>query len=131
VIVVDASIVLHVLLRTPIGREACTRLLSSRVTLHAPHQLDLEVAQVLRRHERTGQLETRRAGEALSDFADLEIERYAHDMLLERIWELRITLTAYDAAYVALAEVLRAPLLTTDRKLAESTGHRARIELVA
>ena len=66
---------------------------------------------------------------ALADLADLSLRRYAHDLLLPRIWELRNNLTAYDAAYVALAEALKAPLLTRDRRLATAAGHRAQIEL--
>jgi predicted nucleic acid-binding protein len=62
--------------------------------------------------------------------ADLPLRRYPHDFLLPRIWDLRNNLTAYDAAYVALAEALDAPLLTRDRRLAAAAGHRAQIELV-
>lgn len=71
-----------------------------------------------------------RAEQALVDFLDFPIVRYPHDVLAARIWELRSNLTAYDGAYVALAEVLEAPLLTRDRKLASTPGHRARIELI-
>ena len=64
------------------------------------------------------------------DLADFPIQRYPHDFLLPRIWELRTTLTAYDAAYVALAEALDTPLLTRDRRLTNAAGVRARIELI-
>jgi predicted nucleic acid-binding protein len=131
VIVVDASIIVHLLLATPIGRLADTRLQRHRYALHAPHLLDLETAQVLRRYERARKLTATRALEALRVLADLGLRRYPHDALLPRIWELRFNLGAYDAAYVALAEALDVPLLTTDRKLAQATGHRARIELLA
>ena len=67
---------------------------------------------------------------ALTDLADLPLRRYPHDFLLPRIWDLRNNLTAYDAAYVALAEVLDIPLLTRDRRLAAAAGHRAQIELI-
>jgi predicted nucleic acid-binding protein len=67
---------------------------------------------------------------ALADYADFPIRRYPHDFLLPRVWDLRDNLTAYDAAYVALAEVLDATLLTHDRKLATAGGHQARIELL-
>lgn len=71
-----------------------------------------------------------RAQQALSDLADLPISRYPHDLFLFRIWQLRQNLTAYDAAYVALAEALSAPLLTRDARLASAPGHRARVELL-
>ena len=67
---------------------------------------------------------------ALSDLADFPLHRYGHEFMLPRIWELRDNLTAYDAAYVALAEALDAPLLTRDARLAAAPGHRARIEVV-
>ncbi len=67
---------------------------------------------------------------ALTDLAELAMRRYPHDFLPRRIWDLRNNLTAYDAAYVALAELLDAPLLTRDRRLATAAGHHAQIELV-
>lgn len=71
-----------------------------------------------------------RAEQAIAEFSNLDMARYPHDALLPRVWELRKNVTAYDAAYLALAEALDAPLLTTDEKLARSTGHRARVEVV-
>lgn len=129
-IVVDASAVLETLLRTPAAGAVEDRLFASGETLHAPHLIDLEVAQVLRRYAAAGELAPERGRTALADFVDFPIHRYPHDILLPRIWELRGNLTAYDAAYVALAEALDAALLTRDRKLAAATGHRARIEAV-
>jgi len=99
-------------------------------TLHAPHLIDLEVAQALRRLVIAGGLGAARALEALDDFSDLPLIRYPHQLVLGRIWELRGQLTAYDGAYVALAELLGAPLVTRDERLAKTTGHRARIERV-
>jgi predicted nucleic acid-binding protein len=128
--VVDASVVLEVLLRTPPGVRLGERLLDPSETLHAPHLLDVEVTQVLRRFERSGDLDAERGREALEDLADLPVERYAHDLLLPRIWELRHNLTAYDAVYVSLAEALAAPLLTRDRRLAAAARHHAAIEVV-
>jgi predicted nucleic acid-binding protein len=88
------------------------------------------VAQVLRRYALAGELEVGRAREALEDLADLSLYRYPHDVLLPRIWELRRNVTAYDAAYIALAESLGAPLVTRDTALASPRIHRARIEVL-
>jgi predicted nucleic acid-binding protein len=129
-IVVDASVVVEFLMRTDRGRHAKDRLLGGRATLHAPHLLDIEIANALRRLHLAGQFEASRGHDALRDFSDLPINRYPHALLLGRIWELRANLTAYDAAYVALAEVLRAPLLTCDRRLARAPGHSARVEIL-
>ncbi len=128
--VVDASAALEVLLRTPAAAKVEKRLFAKGETLHAPHLLDLEVAQVLRRYASTGQIAPDRCRAALDDLADFPLIRYPHDFLLPRIWELRANLTAYDAAYVALAEILGAVLLTGDERLATAPGHHARIELV-
>ena len=98
--------------------------------VHAPHLLDLEIAQVLRRYTLSGDLSEERGMEALEDFEALPITRYAHDFLLQRIWELRHNATAYDAAYLALAEAMDAPLITRDEALASIAGCRARIQLV-
>ncbi|MGH9444807.1 MAG: type II toxin-antitoxin system VapC family toxin [Terriglobia bacterium] len=128
-IVPDASAVLEVLLRTPAADSIGRRLLSARETLHAPHLLDLEVAQVLRRYCAIGDLTAERGVEALEDLADFPLVRYPHGPFLKRIWELRGHVTAYDAAYLALAEALGAPLVTCDRALVRAGGHRARVEL--
>ena len=129
-IVVDASAILELLLRTPAAVLVEAQLFAPRQTLHAPHLIDVEVAQVLRRYAATRAIADSRAEEALVDLGDLSLRRYPHDFLLPRIWRLRANLTAYDAAYVALAEALDAPLLTRDAKLAAAPGHHARIALV-
>lgn len=129
-IVVDASAILELLLRTPASPPIERRLFESNQSLHAPHLLDVEVAQVVRRYVTAGEADARRGGEALKDLSDLALTRYPHDFLLPRIWELRSNLSAYDAVYIALAEVLDAPLITRDQKLAKAPGHRARIEVV-
>lgn len=129
-IVVDASAILEMLLNTPAADRVGARLLAEGETLHAPHLIDLEVAQVLRRYIASGDLDPRRGREALEDLLDFPLTRYPHDVLLPRIWELRHTLTAYDGAYVALAEALAAPLLTRDARLARARGHAAHIELL-
>lgn len=129
-IVVDASALLETLLRTSAAPAVDRRLFSSDETLHAPHLLDVEVAQVVRRYAATGDIGQERGRAALADLADFPLRRYPHDFLLPRVWDLRNNLTAYDAVYVALAEVLGAPLITRDRRLAAAAGHNARIELV-
>lgn len=129
-IVVDASAALEVLLRTPAAKAVEERLFDPAQTLHAPHLIDVEVAQVLRRYAASGEADAERCRVALADLADLPLTRYPHDILLQRAWELRGNLTAYDAVYVALAEALDAPLLTRDQRLANAPGHRARIEVV-
>jgi predicted nucleic acid-binding protein len=130
VIVVDASAMLEALLRTPAAQDVEDRLFAPGQTLHAPHLLDMEVAQVIRRYAAIGEINAERGRLALADLADLPVRRYAHDFLLPRIWQLRNNLTAYDAAYVALAEALDAKLLTRDRRLAAAAGHHAQIELI-
>jgi predicted nucleic acid-binding protein len=130
VIVLDASAVLEVVLATPAAPAVLNRLVAVGETLHAPHLIDLEVLQVLRRYCATGEVSPVRAAEALADYLDFPMVRYPHDVLAVRIWELRENLTAYDAAYVALAEALSAPLVTRDHKLATAPGHRALIEVV-
>ena len=129
-IVVDASAVLEALLRTAAAKAVEARLFAPRQTLHAPHLLDVEIAQVVRRYAACGEIDGARGRMALADLADFPLRRYPHDFLLPRIWDLRNNLTAYDATYVALAEALDAPLLTRDRRLAAATAHRAQIELV-
>ena len=129
-IVVDASAVLEVLLATPASDEIRRRLFRSGETLHAPHLLDVEVLQVLRRYAARGVLSSERGAEAVGDFVSLPIERYTHELLVERIWDLRANLTAYDAAYVSLAELLRALLVTRDARLAKAARVSTAIECV-
>ena len=129
-IVVDASAMLEVLLRTPASAAAEQRLFDPGERVHAPHLLDVEVAQVVRRYALTGQVDQERCRMALDDLAEFPLRRYPHDVLLQRVWELRNNLTAYDAVYVALAEALDAPLVTRDQRLASAAGHHARISLV-
>ena len=129
-IVLDASVVLEVLLRMPAGVALEERLFGPQETLHAPHLLDVEVAQVLRRYALAGEVDAGRCRAALEDLADFALTRYPHDFLMRRVWDLRGNLSAYDAVYVALAEVLDAVLLTRDRRLANAPGQSARVEVV-
>lgn len=129
-IVVDASALLEALLRTPAASAVEKWLFQPQQTLHAPHLLDVEVAQVVRRYAARGEIDSERGRAALADLADFPLHRYPHDLLLPRVWDLRNNLTACDAVYVALAEALDAPLLTRDQRLATASGHRARVELV-
>ena len=129
-IVADASAVLELLLGPTASVDIQRRLLESGESLHAPHLIDLEIAQVLRRYVLIGEMTPQRGKQALTDLTDLPIIRYPHDLFLSRIWALRHNLTAYDAAYLALAESLPAPLITCDARLAATLGHRATVELV-
>ena len=128
--VVDASALIEVLLRTSGAALVEERLFAAGETLHAPYLIDVETAQVLRRYAAGGELDSGRGRAALDDLADFPLRRYPHDFLLPRVWDLRHNLTAYDGVYVALAEALDATLLTRDRRLAAASGHRARVELV-
>ena len=125
-LVVDASAAVDFLLASP-SAKAVEQELERAESLHAPHLIDLECASALRRAVSGGRIDDARGLAALGDLGQLSLTRYPAGPLLERIWELRHTLTTYDAAYVALAEVLDVPLLTTDERLARSHGHRAEI----
>jgi len=129
VLVIDASVLAVALLDD--GQDGDTvrdRLRGEQ--LAAPALIDLEVASVWRGLARGGHLDPRRVRLALDDLQELPLQRVEHTSLLWRCWELRDNLTIYDAAYVALAEALQAPLLTGDRRLARSTGPRCTIEVV-
>jgi predicted nucleic acid-binding protein len=128
-IVVDASALIEVLLKLPAATRISRRIFAPGETLHAPHLLDVEIAQVVRRFERLGAISADRGAEALADLADLPLNRYPHLLLLPRIWQLRHNLTAYDAAYLALAEALDVPLVTRDRALA-SPSSSVRVEVL-
>jgi predicted nucleic acid-binding protein len=129
VIVLDASATVDWLLQTTAGLRIEQRIYARKESLHAPHLLDLEVIQVLRRLVREGTISPQRADEAVDDLVALRMTRYPHLLLLGEIWSRRHNLSAYDAAYVVLAEQLGAVLLTRDRRLASSSGHRAGVEV--
>jgi predicted nucleic acid-binding protein len=131
-IVLDASATIDWLLQTPAGHRIEQRIYRAGArneTLHSVHLLDVEFVQVLRRLVREGTLTSKRAEEAIEDLMALRITRYAPMLLLNRVWRLRQNLSAYDAAYVALAEELKAPLITRDQKLAAAPGHAAAVEV--
>ena len=128
-IVLDTSAAVDWLLQTPSGLRIEQRIYAHQDTLHSVHLIDVEFVQVMRRLVREGALTPRRAEEAMEDMAALRITRYAPVLLMQRIWQLRQNLTAYDAAYVALAEALQAPLITRDHRIASAPGHSAAIEV--
>ena len=103
-IVLDASAAVELLLGTVTGRSIGRRIADPSLGIHAPHLLDVEVAQALRRYVQAGELDPDTAMAALEDLRGLDVERHAHEALLDRVWALRANLTAHDAVYVALGE---------------------------
>lgn len=130
VIVVDASVLAPALVdEGSSGLRARSRLSGERLV--APELIDLEVASVLRNLSRAKKLSAARAVHALDDLGDLPLERASHRHLIRRCWELRENLTTYDAAYVALAELLAVPLVTADHRLASAPRLRCDIEVLS
>ena len=132
-LVVDASAITELLLGRAAGRAVEERLRDYDFDLHAPHLLDVEVLSALRRVVAAGDASPDRAGDAVTDLLDLPLERYPHDGLAPRIWALRANFSAYDAAYVALAEVITdggAPLLTADARLARAAGDHTELRVL-
>ena len=125
-IVLDAGAAVAYLVVEPAGSWVEEQIRRARVVL-APHLLDFEVASALRGLVRRRELTGRRAQRALLDLSDLRLIRYSARDLLPRIWSLRESLSAYDASYIALAELLAIPLVTTDARLARAHGHSAEI----
>lgn len=126
---IDASVLVTALGDDgPDGERHRQRLRGQR--LAAPHLLDVEVVSAWRRLAAAGHLDERRAALARADLRSLPIDRVPHAPLLERSWELRANLTCYDAAYVALAELIGVPLVTADAKLASTPGPRCTIEVL-
>lgn len=129
-IVLDASATVELLLGTARGRQVAALIADPDETLHAPHLMSIEVASVLRRLTLTGELTPADGQQALVELVELGVETYEHEPLLHEVFRLRDSLTAYDAAYVALAEALQADLLTCDAHLARSPAAGANIVLV-
>ena len=129
-IVLDASAAVAVLLNLGAGaRPIRERMEREDDGLHVPHLFEIEVLNALRNYAlRHGISEGRRL-ELLEDLTTMSISRYAHTAMLPRIWELRNNVSAYDAAYIVLAETLEAPLVTRDARLARAPGIRAEVEV--
>jgi len=128
-IVLDASAAIAWLIQSPAGLRIESRIYARDETLHAPHLLDLEVTQVLRRLATQGVIPGSRIEAALQALFDLRVERYPHLSFLPRIWQLRHNVSAYDAVYIALAEELDATLITRDVRLANAPSHTAHVEV--
>jgi predicted nucleic acid-binding protein len=126
-LVVDTSAMVHVLLRRPANPRLLDRIASDEIC--APHLIDLEFLHTLRRHVRRNAITLDQAADSRRDFAAMPLIRYAHSGIVNRIWELRDNLTAYDAAYIALAETIGCTLVTSDAKLSKASGHLAAVEV--
>lgn len=128
-IVVDASVLVSALADDGPDGDTARRVLRGK-SLVAPEIVDLEVLSVVRKRHADGALDARRALFALRDLEELPMERVPHRPLLDRCWELRDTLTPYDASYVAVAEMVEAPLVTADARVARAPGVACSVELV-
>lgn len=128
--VLDASGAVELLLNTGRGRRLAALLDDEANIVHVPHLIDLEIAQVLRRYVLRGTLDPETGARALRRWRELDVERYPHVPLLDRVWQLRANVSAYDAVYVALAETLSDVLVTGDRRLARVPGLGVAIEAV-
>ena len=128
-IVVDASCLCEILIGGT-ASEAIAERLAADVDHAAPHVIDVEVFGVVRREHLRGHLDRTEATQAVEDLENWPGERFGHQLLLARAWQLRDTVRGWDAMYVALAEALGASLLTTDHRLARATGPACSIEVV-
>ena len=130
-VVLDASAVVELVLVTVPGVRIRRRLSDPRISMHGPELVDLEVLNVLRRYVNARLVTMDRAMAAVRTLDDLDLQRHRHRPMLRRIWSRRSNLTAYGAAYVALAETLNAPLLTTDARLANAPNLPVPVEVFA
>ncbi|MCL2736278.1 MAG: type II toxin-antitoxin system VapC family toxin [Propionibacteriaceae bacterium] len=121
-LVVDASVVVETMIGSPIGRRAQNLMLSSDHDLHIPSFAVTEVLSVLRRIDRQEHMSAFSADRYLSALREFPARRWPIDHLSGRVWQLRNNLSAYDATYVALAEVLGATLVTADARLCHRAG---------
>ena len=132
--VLDASGAVELLLNTASGRRLAARLAGDAEVVHVPHLIDVEIAQVLRLYvlRAAGDARQKIGRDGASSLAarHFDVERYPHEPLLDRVWQLRDNVTAYDAVYVALAEALSTVLVTGDRRLARMPGLAVAIEPV-
>ena len=127
-IVIDASALVHVLVRDE-RAEPLQRRLRGEGRLNAPHLIDVEVLSALRRSLRLGLISVAHAESARRELSRLRLVKHGHETVLARAWQLHDDLSAYDAVYVALAERLRAPLVTSDARLARAPGLRTKVEV--
>ena len=129
-IVLDASALVELLLGTAEGEAVARRIADPELSLHVPHLVDLEVVQALRRYVREREIDASDARLMLGELRALDLQRHAHEPLLDRVWALRSNLTAYDAVYVALAEALDAVLVSCDQRLARAPRGSERVEYI-
>ena len=128
-LVLDASAIVELLFQTVVGKKIANIIFNDRVNLVAPELLSVETIQVIRRFINSKELTLERAEQVFQDLRDLPIYYYPHHIVLSRVWDLRKNFTAYDATYLALAENLNAPLITTDSAFKKGYGklHKAKV----
>jgi predicted nucleic acid-binding protein len=132
-LVIDASAATELLLARPSAGSIAAHISERGLDLHAPHLIDVEIVSAVRSLVASGEADAGRGEDAIADLLDLPLARYPHDILLPRMWELRDNFSAYDAAYLALAEALSdegVPLLTTDVRLARAVHARSAVEVL-
>jgi predicted nucleic acid-binding protein len=132
-LVLDASAVAELLLGRPAAPAVAQRLTEHEFDLHAPHLLDVEILSVLRRVVATGDATPERGQQAIDDLLALPVERYPHEVIMQRAWEHRDNFSAHDATYLALAEALTAdpvPILTADARFARAVEVHAGVPVI-